>query len=643
MVMTSSFLGRTIAGRYVLDSEIGRGGMGVVYKARQPSLARTVAVKVLPPQLAMDPEFVERFRQEAQTIAGLAHENIVHVYDIVEEENACFIVMEFVEGQNLRSLVKSRRVSLEETRSIGVSVARALHFAHQRGIVHRDVKSHNVMITGEGRVKLMDFGIARVAGSGIKTQTGAVLGTPEYMAPEQAQSGSVTAQTDIYSLGVMLFELATGKLPFTGNDPFSVALKHLTEEPPRPRSLDASVPEYLEGIILRAMAKDPAARYASAADLEKDLLEGGAALEAGATRLEAVVPVVNVGPMGPQGYTPVPSAWDPARGSTPPPTWSTAPPAVGTPPPPTFAPGTAPYPQPAHGGWQPPPGGGTPPPPTFAPGAAPGGWGAPPPGGTPPGTWAGQAAWGGQPPHPDPAYRSGGSRTGLWVLLAAVALFGLIGVGVLAWVVWGRVAAPAKVAEIMSNGASTDPATAVGPSVPPPTEEPVTPPLGLDEILREDPQEQPVEAEPEPEPVVEPVVTPVVTQKPKPVPVAPPPVAPEPTRVEPEPEPEPEPARPVRKFRPPISGSFACTEAIEFHVDPDDAMVSIFHGEDDLEPIGIADDWDGRGGGQKWRPAKGTYIVQFDLKGYRSQWAEIEFGSGGKKICDVDNELREEN
>nr|HRC87370.1 serine/threonine-protein kinase [Thermoanaerobaculia bacterium] len=184
--MTDPWPGRTL-GRYRIEAEIGRGGMGVVYRGRQLSLNRPVAIKILPPQLAADPQFRERFRQEAQVIAGLTHENIVGVYDVEEVEGQYFIVMELLEGESLRSIRERRRFSPQEVVAVGFSLARALAYAHGRGIVHRDIKSQNVMLTADGRVKLTDFGIARiVGGSSVKTQTGAVLGTPEYMAPEQA-------------------------------------------------------------------------------------------------------------------------------------------------------------------------------------------------------------------------------------------------------------------------------------------------------------------------------------------------------------------------------------------------------------------------------------------------------------------------
>lgn len=277
--MSESLIGRNL-GKYQVLEKLGQGGMGMVFKALQPSLNRTVAIKVLPAQLAMDPEFVQRFRQEAQVIASLQHDAIVHVYDIDEAllpsgERIYFIVMELVEGQTLRQWVgRGRALPPSEVQRIGCELARALEYAHRRGIVHRDIKTANAMITADSKVKLMDFGIAKSAG-GIRTMTGSLLGTPEYMAPEQARSGKVSPQSDIYSLGVLLFELATGQLPFSGDEPFAVALQHLSQEPPRPRDVNAGVPPWLERIILKAMAKEPGERHTSAAELRDELAAGG--------------------------------------------------------------------------------------------------------------------------------------------------------------------------------------------------------------------------------------------------------------------------------------------------------------------------------------------------------------------------------
>jgi len=326
--MSESLIGRTL-GKYQILEKLGQGGMGMVFRALQPSLNRTVAIKVLPGQLAMDPEFVLRFRQEAQVIASLQHESIVHVYDIDEAdlahgEKLYFIVMELVEGQTLREWAgRGQALPFEEVRRVGATLARALDYAHQRGIVHRDIKAANVMVTRDAKVKLMDFGIAKSVG-GVRTMTGSILGTPEYMAPEQARSGKVTSQSDIYSLGVLLFEMATGQLPFSGGDAFAVALQHLSKEPPRPREVNASVPEWLEVLILRAMAKEPEDRFATAGELEAALLSGGGE--------SAMLPPTQADPFAATLAT-----------GTPPPGWPSTPPP-STPPPSTLPPLPPPVP-----------------------------------------------------------------------------------------------------------------------------------------------------------------------------------------------------------------------------------------------------------------------------------------------------------
>jgi len=306
--MSDAWIGKTL-GRYRIDREVGRGGMGVVFEGSQLSLNRRVAIKMLPAQLALDPQFKERFYQEAEVIARLDHENIVHVYDIEEIDGASFIIMEYVDGESVRELRERRgKLSPEEVRTLGVAVARALAAAHALGIVHRDVKSHNVMVTREGKIKLMDFGIARVSDGGIRTATGAVLGTPEYMAPEQARTGQVTFRTDLYSLGVLLYELATGSLPFEGGDPFSIAFKHVTETPEPPRQREPSVPEWLEAIILRAMAKDPNERHGSAEELAAELLAAGGGGEGALLVAEGSTRSVTALGLGEEATTPLPRA-----------------------------------------------------------------------------------------------------------------------------------------------------------------------------------------------------------------------------------------------------------------------------------------------------------------------------------------------
>ena len=265
---------RVFSERYELNHLIARGGMAEVYRAHDRLLDRPVALKVLFPELSVDRSLVERFRREAQAAANLSHPNIVPVFDWGEDSGTYFIVMEFIDGRPLSSILKTAgTLSAERTADVGAHVAAALGYAHKHGVIHRDVKPGNVLITDEGQVKVTDFGIARAINTEESlTQTGAVMGTATYFSPEQAEGIGVDGRSDLYSLGVVLFEMVTGRPPFLGDTPVAVASKHVRDHPPAPRELNPSIPPTFEAIILKAMAKDPAHRYGTAEELRADLL-----------------------------------------------------------------------------------------------------------------------------------------------------------------------------------------------------------------------------------------------------------------------------------------------------------------------------------------------------------------------------------
>jgi serine/threonine-protein kinase len=263
---------RILAGRYELGRLLGAGGMAEVYEGQDRLLARRVAIKILLAQYAHDPAFLERFRREAQSAASLSHPNIVGVFDTGSEGDTWFIVMELVAGNTLRDLIHLHGpVHPARAAEICSEVAGALAVAHARGIVHRDVKPGNVMLTTEGKVKVMDFGIARASAVPSITQTSAVVGTAQYIAPEQAQGLEADARSDLYSLGCCLYEMVTGQVPFNGPTPVAIAYRHIQEDPMPPRALNPSVPGSLERVCLKAMAKRPEDRYQTAAEMQRDL------------------------------------------------------------------------------------------------------------------------------------------------------------------------------------------------------------------------------------------------------------------------------------------------------------------------------------------------------------------------------------
>ncbi|QJR09476.1 Serine/threonine-protein kinase PknD [Usitatibacter rugosus] len=260
-------------GRFRVTSELGRGAMGVVYCAEDPSLGRTVAIKTI--ALTGSPQERDiheaRFLQEARAAGGIGHPAIITIYDVGREGDVAFIAMELLEGNELRDLIRWGTIAPPQAVAIAASVADGLAYAHERGVVHRDVKPGNIMVLKDGRVKVMDFGIARLGENAVKTQTGTLLGSPQYMSPEQIAGGQVDSRADIFSLGVVLYEMLTGAKPFAGEDVtqllFSIA--NMAAKPPR--HLQPSLPPVIDYIIARALKKNPDERYQTAAELASDL------------------------------------------------------------------------------------------------------------------------------------------------------------------------------------------------------------------------------------------------------------------------------------------------------------------------------------------------------------------------------------
>lgn len=265
-------IGETLGGRYEILERVGGGGMALVYKAQDLLLNRYVAVKVLRQQYVHDEEFIRRFRREAQSAASLSHPNVVSMYDVGQEGDNHYIVMEYVEGMTLNDLIREKApLQVEDALHIATQICDALEHAHHNQIIHRDIKPHNILIGKNGRIKVTDFGIARATTSSTITQTGSVVGSVHYFSPEHAKGISTGAKSDLYSLGIVLYQMLTGKLPFLGESPISVALKHLQENVEEPRKVNPLIPQSVENIILKAMRKNPDERYQSATDMLQDL------------------------------------------------------------------------------------------------------------------------------------------------------------------------------------------------------------------------------------------------------------------------------------------------------------------------------------------------------------------------------------
>lgn len=265
-------IGKKLAGRYELQERIGQGGMSRVYRGTDLLLNRTVAVKVLKDQLVEDADFTRHFRHEARAAARLSHPNIVNVYDVGEDDETYFIVMEHVPGENLKQYIRNRgRLSPPEAVAIARQIAKALVQAHAAGVIHRDIKPQNIILTDRGTVKVTDFGIAHAMDGTTVVNGSTIFGSVHYFPPEQARGNAVGERSDLYSLGIVLYEMVTGQVPFSGDTPVSVAMKHLQQAITPPRRLVKEVPEPLERIIMKAVRKDPYRRYSSALELLEDL------------------------------------------------------------------------------------------------------------------------------------------------------------------------------------------------------------------------------------------------------------------------------------------------------------------------------------------------------------------------------------
>jgi serine/threonine-protein kinase len=264
--------GSTFAGRYQIIEELGKGGMGKVYKAQDTDLKEKVAIKLLKPEIAADKKTIERFRNELKFARKIRHKNVCQMYDLNKEEGSHYITMEYVDGKDLKSMIRMMgQLSSGKTISIARQVCEGLEEAHKLGVVHRDLKPQNIMVDEEGNARIMDFGIARsIKEKGI-TAAGVMIGTPEYMSPEQVEGKDVDQRSDIYSLGVILYEMVTGRVPFEGDTPFTIGVKHKSEEPTDPKELNTQLPEDLNLVILRCLEKDKEKRYQSAEEVRAEL------------------------------------------------------------------------------------------------------------------------------------------------------------------------------------------------------------------------------------------------------------------------------------------------------------------------------------------------------------------------------------
>ena len=268
-------IGTVLSGRYVVEEVVGTGGMAVVYRAWDRKKRRIVAVKVLRPEFQQDAEFLRRFNREAEAASKVSHENIVNMYDVGADGDTRYIVMEYVDGTTLKEMIRQMgHLSPDAVVRMGIRILAAVDHAHVNGIVHRDIKPQNILVDSQGNVKVADFGIARLKAqqtTRVADVNSSALGSVHYISPEQASGEVADEKSDLYSVGVVLYEMLTGKVPFDGDTAVSVALKHVSEEPRSMREIDPSISKALDEVVLRALRKDPAQRYQTAADMALDL------------------------------------------------------------------------------------------------------------------------------------------------------------------------------------------------------------------------------------------------------------------------------------------------------------------------------------------------------------------------------------
>src|ERR687895_38285 len=293
MAVSDTLINTLFDGRYRVLRRLGSGGMANVYLAEDEELGRRIAIKILNERHAADEQFIERFRREAKNAAGLSHPNIVQIYDRGEAEGTYYIAMEYLGDRTLKEAVADRQpLPIREAIDYARQILAALRFAHRNGIVHRDIKPHNALMDDDGRLKVSDFGIARAGAASQMTEAGSIIGTAQYLSPEQARGAAVDHRSDLYSLGIVLYELLTGTVPFTGDTPVEIAMKHLSKVPEPPSAKRPEIPRALDQVVLRALAKDPDDRYGSAEEFDAELAQVAEGLPVSAETADAATAVL---------------------------------------------------------------------------------------------------------------------------------------------------------------------------------------------------------------------------------------------------------------------------------------------------------------------------------------------------------------